>query len=99
MDESKEIEEKFESSKKRVRDEKGKQEWVGGALLGANSEFNGQNNKLGRAWNIVWDLEKTVELSNSIKKEALEDYEAWTLELRKTIKEYQDYLSHEKLEK
>lgn len=41
-DESKEIEEKFESSKKRVRDEKGKQEWVGGALLGANSEFNGQ---------------------------------------------------------
>lgn len=94
-DERKEIKEKFESIKKRIRDEKGKRDWVGGALLGANSELNGRNDELDRAWNIIRDLEKNVEFSNSMKKEAREDYDAQILELRNTIKEYQDCLSHE----
>lgn len=34
-----------------------------------------------------------------MKKEARENYETQILELRKTIKEYQDCLSHEQLEK
>lgn len=45
-DESKEIKENLESNKKIIRDEKGKRDWVGYDLLGANSELNGRNNEL-----------------------------------------------------
>lgn len=98
-DKGKEVKTLYETSKKRVREEKGKKEWVGGALRGANSELNGQNNKLDRAWRVVRDLERTLELTNIDKKSAKEDYKAQISELRKTIKEYQDHASHEKLEK
>lgn len=89
----------YENSKKRVREEKGKKEWVGGALLGANSKLSGRNNELDRAWRVVRDLERTLELTNMDKKSAREDYEAQISELRKTTKEYQDHASREKLEK
>lgn len=98
-DKSKGIKEKLESSKKIIRDKKVKRDWVGGALLVANSELNGRNNELGRDWNIILDLEKIVELSNSMNKEDNEHYEAQILELGNTIKEYQDCLSREQLEK
>lgn len=61
------IKENFEYSKKRLRNEKGKREWVGGAHLGVNYELNGHNDKLDRAWRVVRDLEKPVELSNLAK--------------------------------
>lgn len=98
-DEGKKIKEKFENNKKRIRDEKEKKEWVGGALLGANSKLNIRNNELDRAWHIFKDLEKTVELSNAMKKASREYYEAQIPELRNIIKECKDHLSYEKIEK
>lgn len=89
----------YETSRKRVREEKGKKEWVGGAFPGANSELDGRNKELDRAWRVVRDLERTLELTNMDKKSAKEDYEAQISELRKTIKGYQDHASCEKLEK
>ncbi|XP_050896034.1 uncharacterized protein LOC127102734 [Lathyrus oleraceus] len=59
-DEGKEVKTLYESSKKRAREEKGKKEWVGGALLGANSELNGHNKELDRAWRVIQDLERTL---------------------------------------
>lgn len=47
---------------------------MGGALLGVNFELNFRNNKLDQAWRIIKDLEKTIELSNVMKKAAREDY-------------------------
>lgn len=52
-EESKEVKAKFESSKTRVRDEKGKRTWVGDAFLGANSELSDHNDELDRAWHVV----------------------------------------------
>lgn len=99
VDEGKKVKTLYESNKKRAREEKGKKEWVSGALLRADLELSGRNNELDRVYRVVWDLERTLELINMDKKSAREDYEAQINELRKTIKEYQDYASREKLEK
>lgn len=78
-DKVKHVKEEFKINNKRLGEVEGKREWVGGALLGANSELNFRNNKLDQAWHIVKDLEKTVELSNVMKKATKEVYEAQIL--------------------
>lgn len=98
-DEDEKVKTLYESSKKRAMEEKGKKEWVGGALLRANSELSGRNNELNRAWRVIRDLERTLELSNMDKKSVREYYEAQINELRKTIKEYQEHVFRERLEK
>lgn len=98
-EEGKEVKTLYESSKKRTREKKGKKEWVGGALLEANSELSSHNDELDRACRVVRELERTLELTNMDKKSAREDYEAHISEMRKNIKEYQDHASREKLEK
>ena len=54
---------------------------------------------LDQAYRTIKDLEKTVERSNAMKKEAREDYEAQILELRTTLKECKDILDKEHLER
>ncbi|XP_050908917.1 uncharacterized protein LOC127122660 [Lathyrus oleraceus] len=98
-DKGKQVREKFEDSKKRLRLAEGQRVWVGGALQGANFEVDFRNEELDRASRIIKDLENTVERSNAMKKEAREDYEAQILELRTTLKEYKDLLAKEQLEK
>ncbi|XP_050875887.1 uncharacterized protein LOC127079543 [Lathyrus oleraceus] len=98
-DKGKQICEKFEDSKKRLRLADGQRVWVGGALQGANSELDFHNKELDRASRVIKDLENTVERSNAMKKEVREDYEAQILELRTTLKEYKDFLAKEQLEK
>lgn len=67
-DKGEKVKEEFERNKKRLREVRGKRGWVGGALLGANFEINFRNNKLDQSWRTVKDLEKTIELSNAMKK-------------------------------
>lgn len=98
-DKGKQVKEEFMSNKKILREVLGKREWVGDALVGANSELNFCNNKLDQAYHTIKDLEKVVEMSNMMKKEAKEEYEAQILELRTTFKDCRDLLAHEKLER
>lgn len=98
-DKGKEVKTLYATSKKRAKEEKGKKESVSGALLGENLELDGRNNELDRAWRVVRDLERILELTNRDKKSTKEDYEAQIDELRNTIKEYQDHAAREKLEK
>ncbi|XP_050918910.1 uncharacterized protein LOC127136394 [Lathyrus oleraceus] len=98
-DNGKKVYEEFAVSKKRLKEVKYQRVWVGGALLGANSELDTRNDKLDQAYRSIRDLEKTFERSNSMKKEAREDYKAKVLELRATLKECKDLLAKEHLER
>ena len=69
-DKGKQFSDEFEVSKKRLREVEGKIVWVDGALQGVNSELDFRNKKLDQAYCIIKDLEKTVERSNVMKKEA-----------------------------
>lgn len=97
-DNSKLVEEEFEVNKKRLREVEGTKVWVDGAMLWANSELDFRNNKLDQAYHTIKYLEKIVEWSNAMKKEAREDYVAQILELRTILKECKDLLAQEKLE-
>ena len=94
-DKVKQICEKFEDSKKRLWIAEGQRVWVDGALQGANSELDFRNDRLGQAHGVIRDLEKTLERSNAMKKEAREDYEARLLELRTTLKACKDLIAKE----
>ncbi|XP_050897097.1 uncharacterized protein LOC127103903 [Lathyrus oleraceus] len=98
-DKGKQLCEKFEDSKKRLRVVEGQRVWVGGSLQRDNSELDFRNDKLDQAYRVIKDREKTIERSNAMKKEAREDYEAQILELRTTLKECKDLLSKEQLER
>lgn len=97
-DKGKKVCDKFGDSKKRLRVAKGQRVWVSGALQGEKFELDFCNNKLDQSYRTIKDLEKTVDRSNPMKKEAREDYEAQILELRTTLKECKDLLAKEHLE-
>lgn len=97
-DKGNQVEEEFKVSKKRLREVEGKRVWVSGALQGANSELD-FSNKLDQAYHTIKDLEKIIERSNAMKKEAWEDYKSQILELRTTLKECKYLLAQEKLER
>lgn len=59
-DKGKQVCEEFMVSKKKLREVEDQRVWVGGALIGANSELEAHNNKLDQAFLTIRDLEKTV---------------------------------------
>lgn len=97
-DKGKQVEEEFEASKKRLREVEGKRVWVGGTLLGANSELD-LCNKLDQAYHTIKDHEKIIKRSTTMKKEAWQYYEAQILDLRTTLKKRKDLLAQEQLER
>lgn len=98
-DKGKQVCEEFTTNKKRLKEVEGQRIWVGGALLGANFELDACNENLDQAYRTIRDLEKTIERSNAINKEAREDYEAQILELRTNLKDFKDLLAKEQLER
>lgn len=70
-----------------------------GTLQEVNSELDFCNDKLDQACQTIKDLEKTVERSNAMMKEAREDYESQILEVRTTLKESKVLLAKEHLER
>lgn len=89
--------EKSMANKKGLREVECQRVWVGGALLGANLELDAHYNKLDQAYQTIRDLRKTVERYNAMKKEVRENYEAQILELRTTLKEFNDLLAKEQV--
>lgn len=98
-DKGKMVCEKFATNKKKSRKIEGRRVWVGGGLQRANSELDARNDQLDQEFWTIRDLKKTVERSNSIKKEARQDYKAQIHELRTTLKECKELLAKEQLER
>ncbi|XP_050890237.1 uncharacterized protein LOC127095610, partial [Lathyrus oleraceus] len=87
----------LEVSNKRARESEARREKFGQALFSTKSVFKSKEEELDRALLRIQKLNKTLELTLEMKREARLISEIRTRELENTIQKYQDALEREKL--
>ncbi|XP_050878259.1 uncharacterized protein LOC127082076, partial [Lathyrus oleraceus] len=87
----------LEVSNKRARESEARREKFGQALYSTKSVFKSKEEELDRALLRIQKLNKTLELTLEMKREARLISEIRTRELENTIQKYQDALEREKL--